>query len=101
MTRRQVGTVWVNGYRTVNYDAPGGVNSGFGRENRIELVRVPHRQAVWIELTGARDPFVLVSAGMLPFAHHGRVDQQRSLRRSPRASSRSGARVIRSSGHAR
>ena len=59
----RVGTVWVNGYRTVNYTMPfGGVkNSGFGRENGIEgLSEYLVDKAVWIELTGAtRDPFVL------------------------------------------
>jgi acyl-CoA reductase-like NAD-dependent aldehyde dehydrogenase len=64
MTKRlQVGTVWVNSYRTLNYTMPfGGVkSSGFGRENGTEgLGEYLEDKAVWIETTGnTRDPFVL------------------------------------------
>jgi acyl-CoA reductase-like NAD-dependent aldehyde dehydrogenase len=58
-----VGTVWVNSYRTLNYAMPfGGVkSSGFGRENGTEGLReFLQDKAVWIETTGdTRDPFVL------------------------------------------
>jgi len=58
-----VGTVWVNAYRTLNWTMPfGGVKaSGYGRENGTEgLHEFLQDKAVWIELTGAtRDPFVL------------------------------------------
>mgnify|MGYP001196912441 CR=1 FL=1 len=58
-----VGTVWVNAYRTLNYAMPfGGVkDSGFGRENGLEgLDEYLEDKAVWIETTGnTRDPFVL------------------------------------------
>ena len=64
MTKRlDVGTVWVNAYRTLNWTMPfGGVKaSGYGRENGTEGLREFLRdKAVWIELTGnTRDPFVL------------------------------------------
>jgi acyl-CoA reductase-like NAD-dependent aldehyde dehydrogenase len=58
-----VGTVWVNAYRTLNWSMPfGGVKaSGYGRENGTEgLHEFLQEKAVWIELSGAtRDPFVL------------------------------------------
>jgi acyl-CoA reductase-like NAD-dependent aldehyde dehydrogenase len=58
-----VGTIWVNAYRTLNWSMPfGGVKaSGYGRENGTEgLHEFLQDKAVWIELTGAtRDPFVL------------------------------------------
>jgi len=58
-----VGTVWVNAYRTLNWSMPfGGVKaSGYGRENGTEgLHEFLQEKAVWIELTGnTRDPFVL------------------------------------------
>jgi acyl-CoA reductase-like NAD-dependent aldehyde dehydrogenase len=58
-----VGTVWVNAYRTLNWSMPfGGVKaSGYGRENGTEgLHEFLQDKAVWIELTGnTRDPFVL------------------------------------------
>ncbi len=64
MTKQlQVGTVWVNAYRTLNWTMPfGGVKaSGYGRENGSEgLHEFLQDKAVWIELTGnTRDPFVL------------------------------------------
>jgi aldehyde dehydrogenase (NAD+) len=61
--RLDVGTVWVNAYRTLNWSMPfGGFKaSGFGRENGTEgLHEFLQDKAVWIELSGAtRDPFVL------------------------------------------
>jgi aldehyde dehydrogenase (NAD+) len=58
-----VGTVWVNAYRTLNWSMPfGGVKaSGYGRENGTEgLHEFLQEKAVWNELSGAtRDPFVL------------------------------------------
>lgn len=64
MVRRlRAGTVWVNAYRVLNYDAPfGGVKqSGYGRENGQEGLReYLQTKTVWIELSGkTRDPFVL------------------------------------------
>jgi acyl-CoA reductase-like NAD-dependent aldehyde dehydrogenase len=59
----EVGTVWINAYRTLNWSMPfGGVKaSGYGRENGTEgLHEFLEDKAVWIELSGAtRDPFVL------------------------------------------
>jgi aldehyde dehydrogenase (NAD+) len=59
----RVGTVWVNGYRTLNYTMPfGGVKaSGYGRENGMEgLSEFLRDKAIWIETSGdVRDPFVI------------------------------------------
>ena len=61
--RLQAGTVWVNSYRTLNYDVPfGGYKmSGHGRENGLEGLRgYLHTKSVWVETSGAtRDPFKL------------------------------------------
>ena len=64
MSRRlQVGTVWLNAYRIVNFDIPfgGWKMSGYGRENGPEGFReYLHSKAIWVELSGAsRDPFKL------------------------------------------
>jgi acyl-CoA reductase-like NAD-dependent aldehyde dehydrogenase len=59
----RAGTVWVNAYRVVAYNAPfGGFGqSGLGRENgRAAVDEYLETKTVWIELTGAtRDPFML------------------------------------------
>jgi len=61
--RLQAGTVWVNSYRTLNYDVPfGGYKmSGHGRENGLDGLReFLHTKSVWVEMSGAtRDPFKL------------------------------------------
>ena len=59
----KAGTVWVNAYRAVSYNAPFGgfKQSGIGRENSLEAVLdYTDTKTVWIELTGAtRDPFTI------------------------------------------
>jgi aldehyde dehydrogenase (NAD+) len=59
----RAGTVWVNAYRTLSYNAPfGGYGaSGWGRENGVRAVdEFLEHKTVWVELSGAtRDPFVL------------------------------------------
>ncbi len=59
----RAGTVWVNSYRTVSFNAPfGGYKmSGLGRENGLESVNeYTQVKSVWVELSGqTRDPFVL------------------------------------------
>ncbi|THF85452.1 aldehyde dehydrogenase [Deinococcus sp. KSM4-11] len=59
----RAGTVWVNSYRAVSFNAPFGgfKDSGFGRENSLEGVgEYLDTKTVWVELTGAtRDPFTL------------------------------------------
>ena len=59
----RAGTVWVNAYRAVSYNAPFGgfKQSGIGRENSLEAVLdYTDTKTVWIELTGAtRDPFTM------------------------------------------
>ncbi len=61
--RLQAGTVWINAYRTLNYDVPfGGYKmSGHGRENGLDGMREYLRtKSVWVETSGAtRDPFKL------------------------------------------
>lgn len=61
--RLRAGTVWVNAYRTLSYNAPfGGYRtSGWGRENGIHAVdEFLEHKTVWVELDGGtRDPFVL------------------------------------------
>ena len=63
VSRLQAGTVWVNSYRTLNYDVPfGGYKmSGHGRENGLDGLReYLHTKSVWVEMSGAtRDPFKL------------------------------------------
>ncbi len=59
----RAGTVWINAYRVVAYNAPfGGFGqSGLGRENgRAAVEEYLETKTVWIELSGAtRDPFTL------------------------------------------
>ncbi len=59
----RAGTVWINAYRVVSYNAPfGGYGqSGLGRENgRAAVEEYLETKTVWIELSGAtRDPFTL------------------------------------------
>jgi len=61
--RLQAGTVWINAYRTLNYDVPfgGSKMSGHGRENGLDGMREYLRtKSVWVETSGAtRDPFKL------------------------------------------
>jgi aldehyde dehydrogenase (NAD+) len=61
--RLRAGTVWINAYRVVSFNAPfGGYKmSGVGRENSLETVKeYTETKTVWVELTGAtRDPFRL------------------------------------------
>ena len=58
-----VGTVWINAYRSVSYNAPfGGVKqSGHGKDNGIEAVDgFLNTKVTWVELSGkTRDPFVI------------------------------------------
>jgi aldehyde dehydrogenase (NAD+) len=59
----KVGTVWINSYRTVSFNAPfGGYKmSGIGRENGLEVLKeYTNVKSVWVELSGeTRDPFKL------------------------------------------
>lgn len=59
----RAGTVWINAYRVVSFNAPFGgfKDSGIGRENSLEAVNeYLDTKTVWVELTGAtRDPFTL------------------------------------------
>lgn len=59
----RAGTVWINSYRTVSFNAPfGGYGmSGYGRENGMEVLKeYTQVKSVWVELSGAtRDPFKL------------------------------------------
>ena len=59
----KAGTVWVNSYRTLSFNAPFGgyKESGIGRENGLEsLKEYTQLKTVWIELSGdIRDPFKL------------------------------------------
>lgn len=61
--RLRAGTVWINAYRVVAYNAPFGgyKQSGLGRENGMGgLEEYLETKTVWVELSGAtRDPFVL------------------------------------------
>ncbi len=58
-----VGTVWINTYRSVSCNAPfGGVKqSGHGKDNGLEAVDgFLNTKVVWVELSGkTRDPFVI------------------------------------------
>lgn len=59
----RAGTVWVNAYRVVAYNAPFGgyKQSGWGRENGMQAIEeYLETKTIWIELTGAtRDPFTI------------------------------------------
>jgi len=59
----KAGTVWVNSYRTVSFNAPfGGYKmSGLGRENGLDSIReYTQVKSGWVELSGqTRDPFSL------------------------------------------
>jgi aldehyde dehydrogenase (NAD+) len=59
----KVGTVWINSYRTISFNAPfGGYKmSGIGRENGLEVLKeYTNVKSVWVELSGqTRDPFKL------------------------------------------
>jgi acyl-CoA reductase-like NAD-dependent aldehyde dehydrogenase len=59
----KAGSVWINAYRTVSFNAPfGGYRmSGQGRENGLEsLHEYTQVKTVWVELSGqTRDPFRL------------------------------------------
>ncbi len=61
--RLRAGTVWINAYRVVAYNAPFGgyKQSGAGRENGLHAVdEYLETKTVWIELSGAtRDPFTI------------------------------------------
>lgn len=61
--RLRAGTVWINAYRAVSFNAPfGGFGySGWGRENGLEaLSEFTETKTIWVELSGqTRDPFVL------------------------------------------
>lgn len=61
--RLRAGTVWINAYRVVAYNAPFGgyKQSGSGRENGLHAVdEYLETKTVWIELSGAtRDPFTI------------------------------------------
>jgi acyl-CoA reductase-like NAD-dependent aldehyde dehydrogenase len=61
--RLRAGTVWINAYRTVAYNAPFGgyKQSGWGRENGMAVLdEYLETKTIWVELSGAtRDPFVL------------------------------------------
>ncbi|MGW4206074.1 aldehyde dehydrogenase, partial [Streptomyces sp. NPDC004726] len=59
--RIKAGTVWLNSYRTLSFNAPfsGWGMSGVGSENGLDSLREYTRlKSVWVELSGAaRDPF--------------------------------------------
>ena len=59
----RAGTVWVNAYRVVSFNAPFGgyKQSGIGRENGLDsIAEYTETKTVWVELTGAtRDPFTV------------------------------------------
>ena len=60
--RLQAGTVWVNGYRAIDWRVPFGgyKQSGLGRENGIETLReYTQTKAVIVDLVPAPDPFRL------------------------------------------
>ena len=58
-----VGTVWINSYRSVSYNTPfGGVKqSGHGKDNGLEAIDgFVNTKVIWVELSGkTRDPFVI------------------------------------------
>jgi len=59
----KAGTVWINSYRTLAFNAPFGgyKESGLGRENGLESLKdYTQVKTVWVELSGkTRDPFTL------------------------------------------
>jgi acyl-CoA reductase-like NAD-dependent aldehyde dehydrogenase len=60
----EVGTVWINTYRALNFASPfgGRKNSGYGRELGHEgLLEFTQTKSVWIDTSGlpVADPFVL------------------------------------------
>jgi aldehyde dehydrogenase (NAD+) len=59
----RAGTVWINAYRVVSFNAPFGgyKQSGIGRENGLaSLEEYTETKTVWVELSGAtRDPFTV------------------------------------------
>jgi (Z)-2-((N-methylformamido)methylene)-5-hydroxybutyrolactone dehydrogenase len=59
----RAGTVWVNAYRVVSFNAPFGgyKQSGIGRENGLaSLDEYTETKTVWVELSGeTRDPFTV------------------------------------------
>jgi acyl-CoA reductase-like NAD-dependent aldehyde dehydrogenase len=59
----RAGTVWVNAYRVVSFNAPFGgyKHSGIGRENGLSSIdEYVETKTVWIELSGqTRDPFTV------------------------------------------
>lgn len=61
--RLRAGTVWINAYRIVAYNAPfGGFgHSGIGRENGMQAVDAyTETKTVWVEMSGAtKDPFTI------------------------------------------
>jgi aldehyde dehydrogenase (NAD+) len=61
--RLRAGTVWINAYRIVSYNAPfGGFgHSGVGRENGLQAVEeYTETKTIWIEMSGVtKDPFTI------------------------------------------
>jgi aldehyde dehydrogenase (NAD+) len=61
--RLRAGTVWINAYRIVSYNAPfGGFgHSGIGRENGLQAIEeYTETKTIWIEMSGAtKDPFTI------------------------------------------
>lgn len=61
--RLRAGTVWINAYRIVAYNAPfGGFgHSGIGRENGMQAVDAyTETKTVWVEMSGVtKDPFTI------------------------------------------
>ncbi len=59
----RAGTVWINAYRTVSFNAPFGgyKHSGIGRENGLDSIgEYTEVKTVWVELSGqTRDPFTV------------------------------------------
>jgi len=59
----QVGTVWINTYRSISFASPfGGYKaSGYGRENSLEAIReFTQTKSIWVDMSGKMgDPFVL------------------------------------------
>jgi len=59
----RAGTIWINAYRVLSFNAPfGGYKmSGIGRENGLEALReYTQVKTVWVELSGqTRDPFMV------------------------------------------
>ncbi|MFC4986862.1 aldehyde dehydrogenase [Saliphagus infecundisoli] len=59
----EAGTIWINEYRTLSYNAPFGgyKDSGLGRENGIEgLEEYQQTKTIWVDLSGeVDDPFKL------------------------------------------